>query len=84
MNKSVKGIAIVAGAMVLVGLVLAGIGFMAGGNQSIYFDRTGIHLGNEGDSSGGKVENLTENLNSFSSIRTDLDYYNVELIPSEL
>ena len=83
MNKSVKGIAMVAGAMVLVGIVLAGIGFIAGGNQSIYFDRTGVHIGNEGDSSDGNMESLSENLNRFSSIRTDLDYYNVELIPSD-
>ncbi len=82
MNKSVKGIAIAAGAMVLAGIVLAGIGFIAGGKQPVYFDKTGIHVGSE-DSANGKAEQLSETLDAFDSISTDLDYYNVELVASD-
>lgn len=83
MNKSLKGTAIVAAAMLVVGLVIAGIGYMAGGNQPIHFDRKGIHVGNEGETTNGKMDSLTEKLDSFSSISTDLDYSDVELIPSD-
>ncbi len=82
MNKSLKKIAIAASAMIFVGILLAGIGFLAGGNQPIRIDRDGIHVGN-GDDSDGRIESFTKELDSFSSINTDLDYYKVELIPGD-
>ena len=82
MNNSLKGIAIVAAAMVVVGLTLTGIGFIAGGNQPIHFDSDGIHVGS-GKVIDGKTETLSQELESFSSINTDLDFYDVDLIPSD-
>ena len=84
MNKSVKGIAIAAAAMVTVGLLLTGIGFMAGGNQPIYLDRDGIHLGDrEAGETAGNLVSFSQDIDSFSSISVDLDYYDVELVPGD-
>lgn len=84
MNKSVKGIAIAAAAMVTVGLLLTGIGFMAGGSQAIYLDRDGIHLGDrEAGERAGNLVSFSQEIDSFSSISVDLDYYDVDLIPGE-
>jgi hypothetical protein len=84
MDKSLKGIAIVAAAMVTVGALLAGLGFMAGGMQPVYFDRDGIHVGNADDGKhGGQLESFSQKVGSFSGIDVDLDYYDVDLIPSD-
>jgi DUF4097 and DUF4098 domain-containing protein YvlB len=83
MNKSLKGVAIVAAAMVTVGILLIGIGWMAGGNQPIYLDQKGIHVGARADSDHGKMESFTKDISSFSSIDVDLDYYDVDLVPSD-
>ncbi|MDD3167886.1 MAG: DUF4097 family beta strand repeat-containing protein [Eubacteriales bacterium] len=85
MNKSVKGVAIVAAAMVFVGLVLTGIGFLAGGNQSIYLDRSGIHLGGGegGGTEDGDLTSFSQGVEGFSSISVDLDYYDVDLVPGD-
>ncbi len=84
MNKSVKGIAIVAAAMVTVGLILTGIGFMAGGNQAIYLDQDGIHLaGRETGEKDANLVSFSQDIESFSSISVDLDYYDVELVPGD-
>ena len=83
MDKSLKGIAIVAAAMVTVGALLAGLGFMAGGMQPVYFDRDGIHVGNAGDGKHGRLENFAQEVGSFGSVNVDLDYYDVDLIPSD-
>lgn len=83
MNNSLKGIAIVASAMVVVGLTLTGIGFISGGNQPIHLDSQGFHVGNDNKVNGGRLETLSQKLESFSSINTDLDFYDVDLIPSD-
>ncbi|MEL7654411.1 MAG: DUF4097 family beta strand repeat-containing protein [Bacillota bacterium] len=81
-NSPLKGIAIIAAAMVVVGLTLTGIGFIAGGNQPIHFDSDGIHVGS-GKVTDWKAETLSQKLESFSSINADLDIYDVDLIPSD-
>lgn len=82
MDKSLREVAIVAAAMVTVGILLAGLGFMAGGMQPVYFDRSGIHVGNGGNVKyGGHLESFSQEVGSFSSIDVDLDYYDVDLIP---
>lgn len=85
MNRSIKGIAIVAAAMVTVGLILTGIGFMVGGNQHIYLDQYGIHVGdrNGGRTAGGELVSFTQSVEGFSSISVDLDYYDVDLVPGD-
>ncbi len=83
MNNSLKGIAIAAAAMVTVGILLAGIGWMAGGNQPIYVDHKGIHVGEREKSDYGTLESFSQNVGSFSSIDADLDYYDVDLVPSD-
>jgi DUF4097 and DUF4098 domain-containing protein YvlB len=84
MDKSLKGIAIVAAAMVTVGALLAGLGFITGGMQPVYFDRDGIHVGNAGDGKhGGRLESFSQEVGSFGSIDVDLDYYDVDLIPAD-
>ena len=83
MNKSLKGVAIAAAAMVTVGLLMTGIGFMAGGNQPFYIDRDGIHVGNGAKDFIGNTEVIKKDLDAFSSINTELDLYKVELIPSD-
>lgn len=85
MNKSVKGIAIVAAAMVTVGLILTGIGFMIGGNQHIYLDSKGIHVGDRegGKAVSGELVSFSQSVDGFSSISVDLDYYDVDLVPGD-
>lgn len=83
MNNSLKGVAIAAAAMVTVGILLAGIGWMAGGNQPIYVDHKGIHVGERDNSDYGTLESFAQNVSSFSSIDADLDYYDVDLVPSD-
>lgn len=84
MNKSLKGVAIAAAAMVTVGILLTGIGWMAGGNQPVYFDHKGIHVGGrEEDPEFGTLESFFQNVDSFSSIDADLDFYDVDLIPGD-
>ena len=85
MNRSMKGIAIVAAAMVTVGILLTVIGYMAGGNQHIYFDKMGIHVGNSdgGKNGGGDLVLFSQDVDSFSSINVDLDYYDVDFVPSD-
>ncbi|HYE67646.1 MAG TPA: DUF4097 family beta strand repeat-containing protein [Anaerovoracaceae bacterium] len=85
MNKSMKGIAIVAAAMVTVGILLTGIGYMAGGNQHIYLDKMGIHVGDRegGKNDGGELVSFSQNIGSFSNIDVDLDIYEVDLVPGE-
>ncbi len=83
MNNSLKGIAIAAAAMVTVGILLAGIGWMAGGNQPIYVDHKGIHVGERDGSDNGTLESFSQNVGSFSSIDADLDFYDVDLVPSD-
>lgn len=85
MNKSLKGIAITAAALVTAGLLFTGIGFLLGGNQPIWLDRDGIHLGRQNDekTTGGDLAAFSEDIGSFSSIRVDLDYYDVDLVPGD-
>lgn len=85
MNKSVKGIAIAAAAMVVVGILLTGIGFMFGGNQPVYLDEKGIHVGGRegGKGGGGELVSFSQDIDSFTSIDVDLDYYDVDLVPSD-
>lgn len=85
MNKSVKTIAIVAAAMVTAGLLLTGIGFILGGNQPIWLDRDGIHLGyrDSGNTSGGELVDFSQDVESFDSISVDLDFYDVDLVPGD-
>jgi DUF4097 and DUF4098 domain-containing protein YvlB len=83
MNKSLKGVAIAAAAMVTVGILLTGIGWMAGGNQPVYFDNKGIHVGERGNSDYGTLESFYQNVDNFSSIDADLDYYDVDLVPGD-
>ena len=83
MNNSLKGVAIAAAAMITVGILLAGIGWMAGGNQHIYVDQKGIHVGERNTSDHGSLESFSQNVDSFSSIDADLDYYDVDLVPSD-
>lgn len=82
MNNSLKGIAIVASAMVVVGLTLTGIGFISGGNQPVNIDGEGLHVGS-GNAKNGNLETLSQELESFSSINTDLGFYDIDLIPSD-
>lgn len=81
MNSSLKGVAIVAAAMLTVGIVLTGVGFMAGGNHPIHFDKKGFHVG-ENETS-GKLEDFSQDLGSFNSISVNLDYYDVDLVPGD-
>jgi len=85
MNKSLKGIAIVAAALVTAGLLLTGVGFMLGGNQPIWLDRNGIHLGGRdgGKVTKGDLVSFSQDIDSFSSIDVDLDYYDVDLVPAD-
>lgn len=92
MDNKIKKIAIAAAAMVAVGLLLAGVGYAAGGNQPINIDGTGIHIGdwgngsrkgNESTASSGKQKTFEEKLNPFSSIKTDMNLYPVELIAGD-
>ncbi len=85
MNKSLKGIAITAAALVVVGLLLTGIGFMLGGNQPIWLDRNGIHFGerNGEKAAGGDLVSFTQDIEGFSSINVDLDFYDVDLVPGD-
>ena len=92
MDKKIKTIAIAAAAMVAVGLLLAGVGYAAGGNQPINIDGTGIHIGDWENGSGkgnasaaisGKQKTFEEKLNPFSSIKTDINLYPVELIAGD-
>lgn len=85
MNKSMKGIAIVAAALVTAGILLTVIGFLAGGNQPIYLDKAGIHVGDRegGKNGGGELINFSQNIDSFRNINVDLDIYEVDLIPGE-
>ncbi|MDF3001139.1 MAG: hypothetical protein K0Q48_1258 [Bacillota bacterium] len=92
MDKTVKGIAITAAAMVAIGLLLAGVGYAAGGNQPISIDKSGVHVGegwgngNKGAghlASSGKLESFEEELDHFDSIRTDMNLYPVELIAGD-
>lgn len=85
MNRSVKGIAIIAGAMVAAGILLTGIGFLLGGNQPIYLDSKGIHVGvREGGKVGDdRLVSFSHDVDSFSNISVDLDYYDVDLVPGD-
>jgi hypothetical protein len=82
MNSTLKATAIAAAAMVGVGILFAGIGFMAGGNQAIYLDQDGFHAAKD-DKAGGNLEAFQQDTSSFNSIDVDLDYYDVDLIPSD-
>lgn len=85
MDKTLKGVMIAAAAMVAAGILLAGIGLMAGGMQPVYFDKSGIHVGSNGSgkNGGGRLESFSQEIDSFSSIGVDLNYYDVDLIPSD-
>lgn len=84
MNKSLKGVAIAAAAMITAGLLLAGVGWMAGGNQPIHIDKKGIHVGERGNPQlGGDLEEFSQDLESFESISVDLDCYDVDLAPGD-
>jgi hypothetical protein len=83
MNKSLKGVAIAAAAMVTVGILLIGIGWTAGGNQQVYLDQKGIHVGERNISDYGTLESFSQDVSSFSSIDADLDYYDVDLVPGD-
>lgn len=83
MNKSVKGVAITAAAMVTVGILLIGIGWMAGGNKPVYLDQKGIHVGERNRLDYGTLESFSQGVDRFSSIDADLDYFDVDLIPGD-
>lgn len=83
MNKSVKGVAITAAAMVTVGILLMGIGWMTGGDKPIYLDQKGIHVGERDSSDHGTLESFSREIDSFSSIDADLDYFDVDLVPGD-
>jgi hypothetical protein len=85
MNKSLKKIAVVAAIIAAVGLVLTGIGYLLGGNQHIYLDKNGIHVGERegGRSDRGDLVSFSESVEGFGSISVELDYYDVDLIPSD-
>lgn len=83
MNKSLKGVAIAATAMVAAGILLIGIGWMAGGNQPVYFDQKGIHVGERNASGNEALESFAQDVKDFTSIDADLDFYDVNLIPSD-
>ena len=83
MNNSLKGAAVAAAVMITVGILLAGIGWMAGGNQPIYLEHKGIHVGGRQNSDHGSLESFSQNVSSFGSIDADLDYYDVDLVPSD-
>lgn len=87
-NKSLRGITIAAAVMLAVGLLLAGVGYMAGGSfRLIYFDDNGMHIAGFGKNSdriqSGETDRFSQNLSSFDSIETDLDHYDIDLIPSD-
>lgn len=92
MDNKIKKLAIAAAAMVAIGLILAGAGYAAGGNRPINIDGTGIHIGEgwrngsgKGNASArsGKQETFEEKLDQFSSIKTDMNLYPVELIAGD-
>jgi hypothetical protein len=88
MSKPLRGITIAAAVMLAAGLLLAGMGYMAGGSfRPVYFDETGLHIAGFGKKSESaqseKMDRFSENLNSFDSIEADLDRYEVDLIPSD-
>lgn len=81
MNNTLKGVAIAAAAMIGLGIIFTGIGFMTGGNQAVYLDQDGFHTGKS--KSGGNLESFMQNTESFRSIDVDLDYYDVDLIEGD-
>ena len=84
MNNGIKTIAIIAGIMVALGLILAAVGVLAGGNQDIQFGKGGFSLGNKTNGFfSGKMEVINEGLDPFKNIDIDLSIYDVDLIPSD-
>ncbi|MBR0599116.1 DUF4097 family beta strand repeat-containing protein [Sinanaerobacter chloroacetimidivorans] len=84
MNKAVKAVAIVGACMIAVGILLAGVGYITGGSQSIHIGRDGIQLSDrKGTISNGKMERFTDDLEAFHNIDADLGQYDVDLIPSD-
>jgi hypothetical protein len=82
MDKKWKNV-LIGGAVILgIGLVLTAVGWLFGGNQPIHINKGGISVG-DGERRNGQSEVLSEELQGFSSISTDLSCYPVELIPSD-
>jgi len=76
MNKSLKKIAVIAAIIAAVGLVLTGIGYLLGGNQHIYLDKNGIHVGEResGRSDREICVSFSQSVGVFGSISVELDY----------
>lgn len=83
MDKSLKGIAIAAAALVVIGILLAGIGYLSGGNRPVFLDHNGIHIGGKNGAVGGELADFSEETGSFTSIDVDLGYHDVDLVPSD-
>jgi len=79
MNKRIKKVLVVAVALIALGIVLAGIGFMIGGNNPIRFGPEGFEVGKHG----GNVESFSEELESFNSIDATMDFSDMELLPGD-
>lgn len=79
-NKKILGLA--AAGCIGVGAVLMGIGFAMGGEPGYFIDRTGVHA--SGDKQYSKPYELKKTkIDEFSSISIDLDYADLEIIPSD-
>ncbi len=79
MNKRVKKGLVVAVALIALGIVLAGIGFMTGGNNPIRLGPDGFEVGKNR----GGTESFSDDLETFKSIDAEMDFSDMELIPSD-
>ncbi|MFJ7952470.1 DUF4097 family beta strand repeat-containing protein [Lysinibacillus sp. NPDC096418] len=68
----------IAGSMIVIGIILAIIGYVSGGKWSIAVNNTGIYVPNEQS----LVTNSYE-LDAFTSINIDNEHVDVEILPSD-
>lgn len=80
MNSNIKKVAITAAGVVVAGILLAGIGFILGGNKPIFIGPDGFQVGSNRS---GDMESFKTDLEQFQSIDADLSFYDVDLIPSD-
>jgi len=77
--KFFKNIWKIAGAAILLGLVLIILGLIMGASRHIYADNTGIHVVD----TKGSAEIKDLNLKKFTDIDIDVDIYSIEFIESD-
>lgn len=73
MNRACKVIAIVASVVLGFGLILAGIGFIFGGMNSVILEKTGIKVLNSDDI--GEIETVDETYTDVTNIKVDVSFF---------